>query len=273
MGPCGEGRQDRVLRRAAPPLSYRPTIIDSMDRCASCFVGLPATAQQTRGRFAGTAIGGADGAIGAIDLVSHEGCALHGSGIAPPFGHQSGLARDGHSPAQYLAALAREKHFTRAAKACNVTQPTLSGRIRQPGRAGRADRRTRAALPRPHEGRRARAEVGACNPRRLGIAAAGNLQAAQHQRDADRPPVAGCHTVGAADGSPDRQGHPRPPHGHRADGAVAEFRGDPARPGGFLDRRRLDLLGQRADRGHALGGHLHGALLPARARRQRGRRP
>jgi DNA-binding transcriptional LysR family regulator len=32
---------------------------------------------------------------------------------------------------QYLAALAREKHFTRAAKVCNVTQPTLSGRIRQ----------------------------------------------------------------------------------------------------------------------------------------------
>ncbi len=32
---------------------------------------------------------------------------------------------------QYLAALAREKHFTRAAVACNITQPTLSGRIRQ----------------------------------------------------------------------------------------------------------------------------------------------
>jgi DNA-binding transcriptional LysR family regulator len=32
---------------------------------------------------------------------------------------------------QYLAALAREKHFTRAAKECGVTQPTLSGRIRQ----------------------------------------------------------------------------------------------------------------------------------------------
>ncbi len=32
---------------------------------------------------------------------------------------------------QYLAALARERHFTRAALACNVTQPTLSGRIRQ----------------------------------------------------------------------------------------------------------------------------------------------
>ncbi|MBM3519861.1 MAG: LysR family transcriptional regulator [Alphaproteobacteria bacterium] len=32
---------------------------------------------------------------------------------------------------QYLTALAREKHFTRAAQACNVTQPTLSGRIRQ----------------------------------------------------------------------------------------------------------------------------------------------
>ncbi|MFN0219638.1 MAG: LysR family transcriptional regulator [Hyphomicrobium sp.] len=32
---------------------------------------------------------------------------------------------------QYLVALAREKHFTRAATACNVTQPTLSGRIRE----------------------------------------------------------------------------------------------------------------------------------------------
>ena len=32
---------------------------------------------------------------------------------------------------QYLAALVREKHFTRAAQACHVTQPTLSGRIRQ----------------------------------------------------------------------------------------------------------------------------------------------
>jgi DNA-binding transcriptional LysR family regulator len=32
---------------------------------------------------------------------------------------------------QYLAALARERHFTRAAEACHVTQPTLSGRIRQ----------------------------------------------------------------------------------------------------------------------------------------------
>lgn len=32
---------------------------------------------------------------------------------------------------QYLSALAREKHFTRAAQTCNVTQPTLSERIRQ----------------------------------------------------------------------------------------------------------------------------------------------
>jgi DNA-binding transcriptional LysR family regulator len=31
----------------------------------------------------------------------------------------------------YLVALAREKHFTRAAEACNVTQPTLSSRIKQ----------------------------------------------------------------------------------------------------------------------------------------------
>lgn len=32
---------------------------------------------------------------------------------------------------RYLIALARERHFTRAAEACCVTQPTLSGRIRQ----------------------------------------------------------------------------------------------------------------------------------------------
>jgi len=32
---------------------------------------------------------------------------------------------------QYLVALAEERHFTRAATRCNVTQPTLSGRIRQ----------------------------------------------------------------------------------------------------------------------------------------------
>lgn len=32
---------------------------------------------------------------------------------------------------QYLVALARERHFTRAAQSCDVTQPTLSERIRQ----------------------------------------------------------------------------------------------------------------------------------------------
>jgi DNA-binding transcriptional LysR family regulator len=32
---------------------------------------------------------------------------------------------------QYLAALARERHFARAAVACNVTQPTLSAGIKQ----------------------------------------------------------------------------------------------------------------------------------------------
>lgn len=32
---------------------------------------------------------------------------------------------------QYLIALVQEEHFTRAAKVCNVTQPTLSERIRQ----------------------------------------------------------------------------------------------------------------------------------------------
>ena len=32
---------------------------------------------------------------------------------------------------EYLVALAREKHFGRAAAACNVSQPTLSAAIRQ----------------------------------------------------------------------------------------------------------------------------------------------
>ena len=32
---------------------------------------------------------------------------------------------------EYLVALAREKHFGRAAEACHVTQPTLSAAIRQ----------------------------------------------------------------------------------------------------------------------------------------------
>lgn len=32
---------------------------------------------------------------------------------------------------QYLVALVREQHFTRAAEACGITQPTLSGRLRQ----------------------------------------------------------------------------------------------------------------------------------------------
>jgi DNA-binding transcriptional LysR family regulator len=31
----------------------------------------------------------------------------------------------------YLVALARERHFARAASACNVTQPTLSAGIKQ----------------------------------------------------------------------------------------------------------------------------------------------
>ena len=35
----------------------------------------------------------------------------------------------------YLAALAREKHFTRAAQACHVTEPTLSGRIANSNRS------------------------------------------------------------------------------------------------------------------------------------------
>jgi DNA-binding transcriptional LysR family regulator len=44
---------------------------------------------------------------------------------------QSGSTHMDIRQLQYLVALAREKHFTRAARACHVTQPTLSGRIRQ----------------------------------------------------------------------------------------------------------------------------------------------
>ena len=32
---------------------------------------------------------------------------------------------------QYLTALAKERHFARAAAACNVSQPTLSAGIKQ----------------------------------------------------------------------------------------------------------------------------------------------
>lgn len=53
----------------------------------------------------------------------------------------------------YLVALSREKHFGRAAQACHVSQPALSGAIRsieqelglvivQRGRRSRASRRT-----------------------------------------------------------------------------------------------------------------------------------
>ncbi|ESR24354.1 LysR family transcriptional regulator [Lutibaculum baratangense] len=51
--------------------------------------------------------------------------------LTPPAIKASPSAKMDIRQLQYLAALAREKHFTRAAAACHVTQPTLSGRIRQ----------------------------------------------------------------------------------------------------------------------------------------------
>src|SRR5579862_3974196 len=50
--------------------------------------------------------------------------------------HNIHPAADENSPMvlrqlEYLVALAREKHFGRAAAACNVSQPTLSAAIRQ----------------------------------------------------------------------------------------------------------------------------------------------
>ena len=85
---------------------------------------------------------------------------------------------------QYLVALAREKHFTRAAQACNVTQPTLSGRIRQlEQELGVPIVERGQRFHGLHTRRRARAQVGARDPRQLVVAAAGDRHAAQHQRD------------------------------------------------------------------------------------------
>src|SRR5262245_25469336 len=53
-----------------------------------------------------------------------------GRGVVNSRSHYDWLSMDIRQ-LQYLVALAREKHFTRAAQACNVSQPTLSGRIRQ----------------------------------------------------------------------------------------------------------------------------------------------
>ena len=41
------------------------------------------------------------------------------------------MGRDDSRHLEYLVALARERHFGRAASACGVTQPTLSAAIRE----------------------------------------------------------------------------------------------------------------------------------------------
>lgn len=74
-------------------------------------------ADTTQARASGASIAAAYDSIGALDFVRPSICGL----VRPMDIRQL----------QYLVALAQEKHFTRAAQACHVTQPTLSGRLRQ----------------------------------------------------------------------------------------------------------------------------------------------
>ncbi len=68
---------------------------------------------------------------------------------------------------EFLLALAREKHFGRAAEACGVTQPTLSAGVKQiEEHFRRAAGQPRLPLPGLHAGRRARARLGAPHRRR-----------------------------------------------------------------------------------------------------------
>ena len=95
---------------------------------------------------------------------------------------------------QYLVALAREKHFTRAAQACHVTQPTLSGRIRQLEQelgVPIVERGQRFVGFTP-EGERV-LQVGARDSRQLDVAAAGNRHAAEHVHAARRSALGRRH--------------------------------------------------------------------------------
>ena len=67
----------------------------------------------------------------------------------------------------YLVALVREEHFGRAARACHVSQPTLSSGIRRlESEVGLPDRPPLPALRGADARGRARARVGAADPRR-----------------------------------------------------------------------------------------------------------
>ena len=80
----------------------------------------------------------------------------------------------------FILALAREKHFGRAAEACGVTQPTLSAGVKQlEEQMGVLLVQPRLALPGLHAGGRARARLGAAHRRRHPRHARGDQLAAR----------------------------------------------------------------------------------------------
>ena len=148
---------------------------------------------------------------------------------------------------QYLVALARDKHFTRAAQTCNVSQPTLSGRIRQLEQelgVPIVERGHRFHGLTPHGERVlkwAHAILDDWTSLQQEIAALRNTAG----------PLAGRLSIGVIPSGcrwcADDQGDPAALSRHRADGAVAELDRDPAPPGGIRHRHRAHLPGQRAD--------------------------
>ena len=104
---------------------------------------------------------------------------------------------------EYFVAVARRRHFTRAAAELHVAQPSVSKQIRKlESRAGHAP------VP-PHEGQRG-ADAGW-----RGAAAVGRA----HPRRGRRGPVGGGGAGRAAAGSPGHRGHAQPVHDHAAAGA------------------------------------------------------
>ena len=128
---------------------------------------------------------------------------------------------------EYLVALAREKHFGRAAEACHVSQPTLSAAIRLlEENIGGADRRARPSLHRIHSAGPDRGRARAPHSRR-------------DRKSAPRP-------------RGDRQGphRPAPDRGH-PDGAADRLPPDGAvlRPISGVTVAVLSLNSQEIERG------------------------
>ena len=172
---------------------------------------------------------------------------------------------------EFLMALARERHFGRAAETCGVTQPTLSAGVKQLEETlgvllvNRGSRfqdftpggRARARLGAPHRRRRPRDAPG--GPR----AQARARRAAAPRRDPDRARH-GRAAHHALSGAPSRRAVHHP---------VAHLDRDPDAAGEPRDRRRPDLSRQRAARPCHRDPALPRALSPAGRRRQPARRP